>query len=353
MKYSDIPGHDEIKAALRQMVRTGRLPHALLLSGAEGSVALPVAMATAQYVNCRSRTDDDSCGSCPECYKMERLEHPDVHYIYPVNTSKEAVSTGRSDEKPTSEQFLHLWRRLIGETAGTLTEQEWYAALDIENKQGNINKSEANELVRKMGFKAFEGGYKTVILWLPERMHDTAANALLKLVEEPPARTLFFFVSAEPDKIIATIRSRTQHIALPGLAAGGVNEQQAELFIRLMRLCYGSKFIELFDWADEMASLGREQQKQFCAAGTSVLRSCYLLGVGMPQIAGTPEAHIQFCRNFAPYVSEVSIEPLIAEFELLLTHLRRNGNPKILFTHFAMSVSKIISHARSHLAAGQ
>lgn len=389
MRFKDIIGHDEIKRHLCETVRNGRVSHAMLFTGAEGVGALPLALAYAQYVNCRHRTDEDSCGECPECYRMERMEHPDCHYIYPVNVSKEAVVTGRADEKPRSEQFVHLWRRAVPQTGGYLTEQEWYAELGIENQQGIINKNDANELVRQMGFKSFEGGYKTVVVWLPERLHEAAANTLLKLVEEPPERTLFLFVSAEPERIIATIRSRTQIVALPGvpdeviareLAArlgvaperasrvahlaqgswgaalrmtqGGANTAAAEhqdRFIRLMRLCYQEKYLGLFDWAEEMAPLGREAQKQFCTAALGIVRECYLTGIGLARIAYADPAREQFCRNFAPYVSHITVEAFVAEFERLLAHIRQNGNPRILFTHFAMSVCKIIGSARTAL----
>lgn len=391
MQFKEIIGQEETKRHLRETVRSGRISHAMLFSGGEGAGALPLALAYAQYVNCRNRTDEDSCGVCPECYRMQRMEHPDCHYIYPVNTSKEAVATGRADEKPRSEQFLHVWRRVIPETGGYLTEQEWYATLGIENQQGIINKNDANELVRKMGFKSFEGGYKTVIVWLPERLHEAAANTLLKLVEEPPEKTLFLFVSFEPEKIIATIRSRTQIVALPGVpddaiarelvARKGVPAERAELlahlaqgswgaavrmaaasdgqgmassehqerFIKLMRLCYQQKYLGLFDWAEEMAPLGREAQKQFCTAALGIVRECYMTGIGMGRIAYTDPGRETFCKNFAPYVSEVTVEAFVAEFELLLAQIRQNGNPRILFTHFAMSVCKIIGAARAAL----
>lgn len=389
MLFKDIIGQDDIKQHLREMVRNGRISHAMLFTGAEGTGALPLALAYAQYVNCRNRTDDDSCGVCPECYRMQQLEHPDCHYIYPVNTSKEAVATGRADDKPRSEQFLHLWRRLIPETGGYLTEQEWYAALGIENQQGIINKNDANELVRLMGFKSFEGGYKTVVIWLPERMHEAAANTLLKLIEEPPPQTLFLFVSVEPEKIISTIRSRTQIVALPGVpdevianelitreglspdrasqiahrAQGswgaalrmahqlqdGTPDENQERFIRLMRLCYQQKYLALFDWAEEMAPIGREAQKQFCISALTLIRECYLIGIGMERIAYADPAREKFCRNFAPYVSHVTVEAYVAEFELLLAQIRQNGNPRILFTHFAMSICKVIGAARAAL----
>lgn len=390
MQFNDIIGQEEIKRHLRQTVLQGRISHAMLFTGGEGAGALPMALAYAQYVNCRARTEEDSCGECPECYRMQRMEHPDCHYIYPVNTSKEAVSTGRSDEKPRSEQFVHVWRQVIQQVGGYLSEQEWYAVLGIENQQGIINKNDANELVRKMGFKSFEGGYKTVIVWLPERLHETAANTLLKLVEEPPEKTLFLFVSFEPEKIIATIRSRTQAVALAGVpddvvvrgliarhgitaeraeqvarqamgswgaalriarqgAEGATNEHQ-ERFIRLMRLCYQQKYLGLFDWAEEMAPLGREAQKQFCAAALGIVRECYMVGIGLPRLAYADPGREQFCRNFAPYVSHVTVEGFVAEFELLLAQVRQNGNPRILFTHFAMAVCKIIGAARAEIA---
>lgn len=393
MLFADIIGHEAIKEQLRGMVRSGRVSHAMLFGGSDGVGALPMAMAYAQYLNCRNPSENDSCGVCPECYRMQQLEHPDVHYIYPVNTSKEAHTTGRADEKPRSEQFLHLWREAIAQTSGYMTEAEWYAAIGIENSQGNINKSEANELLRKMSFKSFEGGYKTVIIWLPERLHETASNTLLKLIEEPAPGTLFLFVSSEPDKIIATIRSRTQAIQLGAIpdaeisevlvrrgyvtdatraqsiahlargswraalnSAGHDSERSSdhqELFITLMRLCYGRKYLDLFAWADEIATTGRENQKQFCAAGIGLLRECYFTGIGLPQLSYMEPSRATFCRNFAPYVSEHTIERFVEEFELLLTQIGRNGNPRILFTHFAMSISKIISHARGTLTAGK
>lgn len=389
MLFSDIVGHEQIKEHLRDTVRSGRVSHALLITGAVGVGALPMALAYAQYLNCRNRGEHDSCGVCPECYRMQRMEHPDVHYIYPVNNSKEAQSTGRADEKPRSDHFLHVWRRVTPSTGGYITEQQWYEALGIDNQQGIINKSDANELLRKMSFKAFEGGYKIVILWLPERLHESAANTLLKLVEEPPERTIFLLASSEPDKIIATIRSRTQIVALGAvpdeqiaqaltqrrdmdpeaarhiahLAQGSwgralelagsdasSNSDHQERFIALMRLCYGRKYLDLFGWAEEIAATGRESQKEFCAAALNILRECYFTGIGLESLSYMEPVRATFCRNFAPYVSDITIESFVEEFELLISQIARNGNPKILFTHFAMSISKIIGNARSHIA---
>ena len=393
MFFNDITGHDAVKDNLRSMLRGGRLPHALLLTSNPGVGALPLAMAFAQYVLCRDRTETDSCGVCGDCYKMERLEHPDCHCIFPVNSSKLARTTGRSDEKPVSDQFIHLWREAVAATGGYISQEQWYQAIDIENKQGIINKNEANELLRKMSFKSFGGGYKVAVVWLPELMNDAAANTLLKLIEEPAPQTLFLFASENPDRIIPTIRSRTQVVNLADLspeviernlverlgteageaasaarAAGGSwgralsiagreegepSQEDYQRFSELMRLCYGSKYLDLFEWAAQMASAGREAQKRFCVNSISMIRDCYMLNIGMDDITYMTAEREKFCRNFAPYVSHVSTEQLVEEFQLLLRQVIQNGNPKILFTHFALTVCKIIGNAKGYVVAGK
>ena len=393
MLFNDVIGHDAIKDNLRLMFRGSRLPHALLFTSNPGVSSLPLAMAFAQYVLCLDRTDTESCGVCGDCYKMERLEHPDCHFIFPVNTSKLAKTTGRRDEKPVSDQFIHLWREAVIETGGYISQQQWYETIDIENKQGIINKNEANELLRKMSFKSFGGGYKIAIIWMPELMNDAAANTLLKMIEEPAPQTLFLFLSENPDRIISTIRSRTQIVNLPDIekeviekdlvkrcgtesdeaasiarAAGGSwekalsivrgkgensAEEDYQWFVDLMRLCYGSKFLDLFEWAAQMASVGREAQKRFCVNSISIIRNCYMLNIGMDEVIYMRVDHQKFCRNFAPYINHASTEQLVEEFQLLLRQVIQNGNPKIIFSHFALTICKIISNAKSCIIAGE
>lgn len=393
MLFDDITGHEKVKENLRGMVHGGRVGHAMLFTSNPGAGALPMAMAFATYILCRHHTASDACGVCGDCYKMELGEHPDCHYIFPVNNSKMARSTGRSDEKPTSDRFIHIWREQMALSHGYIDEQQWYSAIGLENQQGNINKTEANELLRKMSFKSFGGGYKIAIIWLPERMHDAAANTLLKLIEEPPPQTLFLFVSETPDRIIPTIRSRTQTVTLPDLddrviadnlvsrlgtdpvqastiaraargswgaalamsaAGGGESEDEDyDRFVELMRLCYLGKYLELFEWAAQMAPIGREAQKRFCVSSIATLRDCYMLNIGMRGITYLPPGRDKFCTNFAPYVNHASAEQFVEEFELLLRQIIQNGNPKILFTHFALTIGKIISNAKSHVVVGK
>lgn len=340
-----------------------------------------MAVAYAQSLLCTSRgASGESCGVCGSCYKMERLEHPDCHFVFPVNRSKRAKSTGRSDEKPTSDQFIHIWREAITESGGYLSEEQWYDRIGLENQQGNINKEEANEILRKMSFKSVQGGYKIVIIWLPERMMEAASNTLLKLIEEPSEQSLFLMVSQEPDRIIATIRSRTQVVNFAPLseatiadylkkegieyaskiasAAGGslsralamarnsCQNEDFDRFAALMRKGYTSKYSELFEWAEQMAAIGRESQKIFCENSISILRDCYLTSIRLSQIAHTNPLTEKFVSNFAPFVNHRTIEPFVREFELLLSHIRQNGNPKILFSDFAIKISKIVSSAR-------
>lgn len=356
MNFSQINGHQEIKKRLADSVALGRISHAQMFVGDSSTGALPLAVAYARTVMCpHSGATGDACGVCPTCYKTERLEHPDLHFIYPVNKSKKARSTGRSDEKPTSDQFIHLWREFFAQTKGVFSEREWYDYIDLENAQGNINKEEAAELIRKMSFKSYEGGYKVVIIYLPEKMNEPAANTLLKLIEEPPAKTLFLMVSEQVDKVILTIRSRTQILSLPsiGLVSAEGDMQFYDMFVELMRLCYTSKYLELFGWADRMAGLGRETHRAFCVESIAMLRSCYLQGVGLELLDRVSEDRKNFIKNFAPYVNHLSVEPLVAAFELLLAHVRQNGNARILFTHFALSIIKILGNVKSNTAAGK
>ncbi len=361
MNFSSIFGHTHIKNRLVEGVKAGRIPHAQLFGGGVECRTLPMAVAYARYILCENRaTSDDACGVCPTCHRTSTFEHPDLHFIFPVNKSKSAKSTGRSDEKPLADHFLHIWREFYAEKQGIFTENEWYEAIGIENQQGNINKEEANELLRKMSFKSFEGGYKVVVIYLPERMNDQAANTLLKLVEEPPPMTLFLFASETPDRIITTIRSRVQSIALPPIDTvglkGGVGRRGEEffaLFSSLMRLGYGAKYLDLFDWAEEISGIGREGQRLWVDYSVAFLRECYIIGVGVRSLSSLEGGQRDFAEKFAPFVNQQTIEPLVGEFELAARQIKQNGAPRIVFTHFAMMISKILVNAKRSIAAGK
>ncbi len=355
MNFSLIELNEGLKNRLVQSVSQNRIAHAQLLSGDSTSGALPVAIAYARYVLCPNRGVSDPCEVCSTCYNTKRLEHPDLHFIFPVNKSKlsKAVA-GSSNDKPISDHFIHLWREFVMETSGVFTEMEWYEKIGIENQQSNISREDASELLRKMSLKSFEGGYKIVIIYLPEKMHTTAANALLKLVEEPPSQTLFLFVSENPDSVITTIRSRTQPIALPPRGVQLLkNDEYFHLFGSLMRLGYGAKFTELMDWAEETATLGREPLKGFMNYSIALLRECYVIGIGVGELSQLDGAERGFAQKFAPYVNHITIEPLVKEFQRAAAQIKQNGDAKIVLSDFALQISKIIINGKRATVAGQ
>lgn len=362
---------------LIQGVARGRISHAQLFTGDEGTGVLPLAMAYAQYLNCTNRLEDDSCGTCPSCRQLKQLAHPDVHFIFPVNTPK-GKSSG---EKPLSDGFMPTWRQLVTQTGGYFSEPMWYSAIDIDNKQGNISTFEADEIIRKLSFKAFESEYKVVILWLPERMNTQASNKLLKIIEEPWEKTLFLLVSESPEQLLPTILSRTQEVHVPSIpmekmsayliGKKGLSAEDAEKiahlsrgtlleaerilnhddnrddffdrFVCLMRFSYEDRHMELLEWAEAVASMGREQQKQLLENFIRLLRDSYMLTAGVHQVAFLFGREYDFCKKFAPFVNNKNIEQLIAEMELAMRQIAQNGNPRIIFPHFALTISKLIN----------
>lgn len=380
MRFADITGQEELKRHLVHTVDTGRVSHAQLFTGAAGFGTLPLAVAYVQYLCCRHRHDGDSCGECPDCRQIAALAHPDLHLVFPVNKQGK-----KSGEAVRSDAFLEPFRALFAERGGYFTPQEWYDRLDLgKTLKGVISAREADEIIRKLSFKSFEADYKTMLVWLPETMNEEAANKILKILEEPWERTLFILVSEHPERLLPTILSRTQEVAVPRIAPevleaearrGGITDpQQArtmarlaggdrielghlvsgerdaarkehfDLFCTLMRLSYNDKHLELIAWAEEAAQLSREQQRGFLLDAARLLRESYMLHAGIREIGYLWGEELAFCTRFAPFVGSRNIEPLIAQIESAAAQIAQNGNPTIVFTHFALSVSKLIKH---------
>ena len=376
MKFSEVIGQERLKAMLTRGVDEGRISHAQLFTGEAGSGTLPLALAYAQYVNCTNRHNGDSCGQCPSCRKIAELVHPDLHFVFPVNSSSKGSS------KPTSDNFLPRWRELVAGTGGYFDEAMWYKAIDIDNQQGIISRNEADEVIRKLSFKSFEAEYKIMVIWLPEKMRVEAANTLLKILEEPWEKTLFLLVSQAPSRLLPTILSRTQEVVVPRISmeatanyltthynlpadqaanmarlsggdllqagrliAGekeGAGQEYFDLFVQLMRLSYNDRHMELLEWAENAATLGREELKRFFANSIRLLRESYMLHAGMSNITYLWGAELEFCKKFSPFIGNHNIEKLVSEMELALAQVAQNGNPKIILTHFALTISKLI-----------
>ena len=380
MRFADITGQDDLKRHLAQTVDAGRVSHAQLFTGASGFGTLALAVAYVQYLCCRHRRNGDSCGECPDCRQIEALAHPDLHLVFPVNKQGK-----KSGEVIRSDEFLPQFRTLFAERRGYFSPQEWYDRLDLgKTLKGMIAAREADEIIRKLSFKSFEADYKTMLVWLPETMNEEAANKILKILEEPWERTLFILVSEHPDRLLPTILSRTQEVCVPRIApevlereafargvadplqarnmarladgdllelghlvAGESDAQRKEhfdLFCSLMRLSYNDKHLELVTWAEDAAQLSREQQRGFLRDAARLLHESYMLHAGIREISYLWGEELAFCTKFAPFVGSQNIEPLIAEIESASAQIAQNGNPTIVFTHFALSVSKMIKH---------
>ncbi len=378
MRFSDVVGQEELKAQLRESASAGRISHAQLFSGAAGYGTLPLALAYAQYINCTARTTEDSCGECASCRQIEALAHPDLHFALPVNRQGK-----KAGETPMTDDFLGLWRNVFTTQGGYLDPQTWYKALDLgKTLKGIITAKEADKIVEKLALKSYGEGYKIMIIWLPEMMNEQAANKILKILEEPWQRTLFILITERADKLLPTIISRTQEVTVPRIAdkalehyaaskgvegamaqkiarfacgdllkvreiiAGERNEEQSsafELFCSLMRLSYNDKHLELVAWAEEVARMSREGQLSLLSHTARLLREAYVRHAGLAEISYIWGEEAEFCNKFAPFIGNQNIEKLIEEVETATRQINQNGNSTIVFTHFALVVSKQIN----------
>ncbi len=379
MKFSDVIGHTALKEHLVRSVDSGRISHAQLFTGIAGAGTLPLAIAYAQYIHCRNRQNGDSCGLCPACQQIAALEHPDLHFVYPVN--KQGKKNGEVVIS-TAREFTDKWREIIASTGGYFTPQQWFDSLNLgKTLKGMITAKEAEEIIRRLGFKSFESEYKTMIIWLPETMNEEAANKLLKILEEPWDKTIFILVSERPDRLLKTILSRTQEVTVPRLtteellpialqsesdsvkaqniarlATGDIIELRRLLgqstdeareenfghFCTVMRLSYNDKHLELMNWADEVAALSRERQRGMLTEFSRLLREAFMINAGLSQISYLWGEEADFCKKFAPFIDDKNIEPIVEQIEQATREINQNGNPRIVFTHFALAVSKYI-----------
>ncbi len=379
MRFADVIGHEELKRHLRQSVLSQRVSHAQLFSGRGGYGTLAMAVAYAQYLNCPNRTAEDSCGVCPTCQQIGALSHPDLHFVMPVNKMGK-----KSGEVVVSDSFMGQMRSLFGRSGGYITPDMWFEELDLgKTLQGVISVNEADEIIRKLSFKSYGAEYKVMIIWLPEMMNEQAANKILKILEEPMGKTLFLLVSQRSEKLLSTIISRTQRVDVPRVdvadmerygADNGISDQiklrsiarvasgdiiemrrlmrgedslqrreYFELFTALMRLSYNNKHLELMTWAEDVASLAREQQRAMLQYSLRMVREAYIIHAGVGEISYLWGEEADFCKKFAPFIGNQNIEFLIEQIELAMAQISQNGNPTIVFTHFALLVSKQIN----------
>jgi DNA polymerase-3 subunit delta' len=361
--FQNIPNQTAVKALLRQSVQRQHVAHAQLFRGQEGGAALALALAYAQYLNCEERAPgaDDSCGHCPACTKTAKLAHPDLNFIVPVTTTKAVAKDA------VSSKFMADWRTFILENPYQGL-NDWMQHIGAENKQGNISKDEAVQILKLVSLKAFEARFKIVILWLPELMHPAAANAVLKLLEEPPPATIFLLVSHAPEQLLPTIISRVQPVVVrpftedditaylhsqyqvpetkarqvAQLAEGSLGAALAsrdtnadhdyfEFFTKWMRLSFSQKAADILKLSDEFQKLGRENQKELLAYSLGLVRKVLLFGIDPKFVPHLPSGEQQFVTGFAKFVTPRNADLLTKELTDAHYHIERNANAKMVF----------------------
>ena len=382
MLFSDILGLDHIKKHLTKSVDNGRVPHAQLFVGPEGSGTLPMAIAYAQYILCNNSNGENTNGNEACNLKFNAFAHPDLHFAFPVTT------TDSVKKHPVSSYFLEEWRQLLKEQPyGNLF--DWYRLLGVDNKQGQIGVDEALKIVKSLSLKSYEGGYKIMLIWMAEKMNTQASNKLLKLIEEPPNKTVFILIAEEEEQIINTIRSRCQILNFPPLAEEDIkngiikqfslkeaiatkiahqadgnynkacdlvyhdseDDQFEQWFIFWIRAAFKAKgnkaaIHDLIGWSEDIAKTGRETQKQFLNFCLDFFRQAMLLNYGADDLVFLETKSKNFdLAKFAPFIHNNNILEISNELNDAIYHIERNGNSKIILTDLSIKLTRLL-HAK-------
>ncbi|WP_026977292.1 ATP-binding protein [Flavobacterium tegetincola] len=379
MQFSEIIGQEHLKNHLTKSADSGRIPHAQLFVGPEGSGTLATAIAYAQYILCKNSSGENEGGNESCNLKFSNLTHPDLHFVYPTVTTTDVKT------KPKSIDFITDWRAFLKENPyGSLF--DWLNFLEAGNKQGEIRVDDAQEIVRVLSLKSYEGGYKVMIIWMADKMNIAASNKLLKLLEEPTDRTLFLLVAENEEDIIQTILSRCQVLHFNGLSENNIAERlmtqfnieerdakklahQAqgnfnkalklinengedtafeEWFVQWVRAAFRAKgnasaISDLIKWSETIAGIGRETQKKFLNYCIEMFRQALLINYQTTSLVYMEPKVAKFkLENFAPFVNGSNIDAIFAELSDAIYHIERNGNAKIILTDLSIKLTRLI-----------
>ncbi len=367
MYFRDVIGLNDVKQHLIDSVHSGFVPHARIFYGPEGVGKLPLAIAYARYLNCSNRGADDACGECPSCHKFDKFAHPDFHFVFPVVKSK------------VSDDYLPQWRKFLKENI-YFNLNQWLSYIDAENAQGVIYSKESDEIIRKLNLKVYEAPYKVMLIWLPEKMHVACANKLLKMIEEPPANTVFLLISEDRENVLQTIWSRCQPInirsiekveivsainskfnlsldeansiahiangsytsALKMIESSDDNRYLYELFVNMMRSSVSGNIKAIKEAANEIAGIGREMQKSFLLYSLRMFREYFVNNLGEPEMVYLNDYEEQFGERFSPFINEKNIEDFSEEFTTAYRQIEQNGNARIIFLDLCLKATLLL-----------
>lgn len=389
MQFKDIPGQEKVKERLIKTVNENRVSHAQLFLGPEGSGKLALAIAYAQYINCSNRSETDSCGVCRSCVKYNKIAHPDLHFVFPKATRKKKTiddntepedGKEQKEKKATFKDYTNEWREMVLENDSFFNLNQWYLKLDMENKQGIISAEDCNEIIKTLAYKSYESEYKVMIIWMVEKLYYSAAPKILKILEEPPEKTLFILISENQEHIINTIRSRTQLVKIPGLkdqdvrdilaskfemvedkawslalisegnlveALRRVNQSVTEQenldkFRNWMRACFQFKIKEINDFVSAISKIGREKQKSFLEYVLRVARNSMIYNYKTDNIVKADEEEKEFLTKFHPFINPKNSADFYKLFNDAYYHIERNANPSVLFMDVSLKAVKLM-----------
>lgn len=372
MRFAEVEGHQDLKQKLIETIRHDRVSHSQLFYGPEGNGALPLAMAYAQYLLCEKPSGTDSCGQCVSCRQVQSFNYPDLHYVYPV------AKTAKTSDKVVSTDYAEDWHKILREEK-YFGLYRWLEFLGVENKQAQIGVPESEAIMKKLSLKSYSGKHKILILWMPERMNVQAANKLLKLLEEPPQKTLFLLVGEDPERLINTITSRCQKIYVPKYDMGSiqrflVDEEKldkaaagviarisegnlaqarrlaersatyrdyATLFSTWVRNCYAADVKHIIDWADECGRFEREKIKDFLTFCSNTFRDSFNIHYGNDHELNAVFKEINFeLKKFSPFTHLKNTPRILESIDEAAYDISRNANPRLVLTDLSLNMAR-------------
>ena len=376
MFFKDVIGQDELKKQLTETARKGLIPHARLFHGEEGTGAFQLALAYARYLNCTDRHADDSCGKCHTCLQYNEMAHPDLHFVFPMITQSKP-------KKEVCDDYLVEWRAFLRNKMAKkayFTLDTWVDTLGDEKKQAIIYSAESDKIIHKMNLRIYEAAFRVLFIWMPDRMHESCANKLLKLIEEPPTKTAILMITDNLDKTLGTIVSRSQLVQVrpikPAIIAEalkdqwGVQEDEArtiahlsggnyfkaveylsaekddayflEQFKAIMRNGWLRSIVAMKSFSEEMASLGRDKQKNFLVFCQRQIRENFISCLHETSLNFMNKEEADFAVKFSPFVNERNVVDLMDELALAEMHIAQNVNSKMVFFDLSMRITTLV-----------